>query len=119
MTTTTEVFKPETDDMRDAPSLAIIPNLIDKGATIRAHDPQGVEESRRLLPDGITYCDDIYETIAGADAIVLMTEWNEYRGLDFPRIRESVNGQVFIDLRNVYEPDVIAGHGFEYHGVGR
>ena len=112
-------FKPETDDMRDAPSLAIIPNLIDKGATIRAHDPQGVEESRRLLPDGITYCDDIYETVAGADAIVLMTEWNEYRGLDFPRIRESVNGQIFVDLRNVYEPDVIAGHGFEYHGVGR
>jgi len=112
-------FKPETDDMRDAPSLAIIPNLIDKGATIRAHDPQGVEESRRLLPDGITYCDDIYETIAGADAIVLMTEWNEYRGLDFARISESVNGKIFVDLRNVYEPDVIAGHGFEYHGVGR
>jgi UDPglucose 6-dehydrogenase len=112
-------FKPETDDMRDAPSLAIIPNLIDKGATIRAHDPQGVEESRRLLPGGITYCDDIYETIAGADAIVLMTEWNEYRGLDFSRISESVSGKVFVDLRNVYEPEVIAGHGFEYHGVGR
>jgi UDPglucose 6-dehydrogenase len=112
-------FKPETDDMRDAPSLAILPNLIDKGATIRAHDPQGMEESRKLLPGGITYCDDIYETLAGADAIVLMTEWNEYRGLDFPRVREIVREHVFVDLRNVYEPDVIAGHGFRYHGVGR
>ena len=112
-------FKPETDDMRDAPSLAIIPNLIDKGASIRAHDPQGVEESRKLLPGGITYCEDIYETVTGADAIVLLTEWNEYRGLDFPRIRECVSGQVFVDLRNVYEPEAIAAHGFEYHGVGR
>jgi len=112
-------FKPETDDMRDAPSLAIIPNLVDKGATIRAHDPQGVEEARKLLPGEITYCEDIYETVTGADAIVLLTEWNEYRGLDFPRIRETVNGPVFIDLRNVYEPEVITGHGFEYHGVGR
>jgi len=90
-----------------------------KGAAIRAHDPQGVEESRKLLPDGITYCEDIYETVTGADAIVLLTEWNEYRGLDFSRIRECVNGQVFIDLRNVYEPEAIAAHGFEYHGVGR
>ena len=112
-------FKPETDDMRDAPSLAIIPNLVDKGASIRAHDPQGVEESRKLLPGGITYCEDIYETVTGADAIVLLTEWNEYRGLDFPRIRECVSGQVFVDLRNVYEPEAIAAHGFEYHGVGR
>ncbi|UCC57202.1 MAG: UDP-glucose/GDP-mannose dehydrogenase family protein [Gammaproteobacteria bacterium] len=112
-------FKPETDDMRDAPSLAIIPNLMDKGAAIRAHDPQGVEESRKLLPEGISYCDDIYEAISGADAIVLMTEWNEYRGLDFSRIREIVKGQVFVDLRNVYEPGVITGHGFQYHGVGR
>ncbi len=112
-------FKPETDDMRDAPSLAIIPNLVDKGAKIRAHDPQGVEESRRLLPDGITYCNDVYETLAGADAIVLLTEWNEYRGLDFTRIKENVNGCVFVDLRNVYEPEMLAGHGFEYHGVGR
>jgi UDPglucose 6-dehydrogenase len=112
-------FKPETDDMRDSPSLAIIPNLIDKGATIRAHDPQGVEEAKNLLPDTVEYCDDVYTAAKGADAIVLMTEWNEYRGLDFDRIKGAMNSNVFVDLRNVYEPDTMRSKGFTYTCIGR
>jgi UDPglucose 6-dehydrogenase len=112
-------FKPETDDMRDAPSLAILPNLIDKGATIHAHDPQGVEEAKKLLPEKIVYFDDIYEAITGADAIVLMTEWNEYRGLDFDRLKALVKGCIFIDLRNVYNREKVSGAGFSYFCIGR
>jgi UDPglucose 6-dehydrogenase len=112
-------FKPETDDMRDAPSLAIIPNLIDKGATIRAHDPQGMEEAKKLLPQKVQYFDDVYEMIKGADACVLMTEWNEYRGLGPARIRELMAGNVFVDLRNVYERSVMQESGFDYSCVGR
>ena len=112
-------FKPETDDMRDAPSLAILPNLIDKGATVRAHDPQGMKEAKPLLPEKVIYCDDIYETFAGADAVVLMTEWNEYRGLDLERLRSLMRGNVFVDLRNVYEPTAMRGLGFAYSCVGR
>lgn len=112
-------FKPETDDMRDAPALAILPALIDKGADIRAHDPQGEREARPLLPDSITYCDDVYDTFADADAVVLMTEWNEYRALDMSRIQGLMKGKVFVDLRNVYEPKDMADKGFEYSCVGR
>jgi UDPglucose 6-dehydrogenase len=112
-------FKPETDDMRDSPSLAIIPNLVDKGATVRAHDPQGIEEARGLLPEKVEYFDNVYAMVDGADAIVLMTEWNEYRGLDFRKIREKMQGTVFVDLRNVYEHGPMKEHGFEYICVGR
>ncbi len=112
-------FKPETDDMREAPSLAILPNLIDKGANIRAHDPQGMEEARKLLPDNITYCGNLYETFEGADAAVLITEWNEFRNLDFNRIKKLMNGNVFVDLRNVYEPEHMGEMGFQYFCVGR
>ena len=112
-------FKPETDDMRDSPSLAILPNLIDKGATVRAHDPQGVEEARKLLPAKMQYFDDLYEMLDGADACVLMTEWNEYRGLDLARIRELMAGNVFVDLRNVYEHHAMQDLGFDYTCVGR
>jgi len=112
-------FKPETDDMRDAPSLAIIPNLVDKGATVRAHDPQGITEAKKLLPQKVVYFEDIYAMLDGADACVLMTEWNEYRGLDLGRIREVMAGNVFVDLRNVYERDMMSRHGFSYTDVGR
>ena len=112
-------FKPETDDMRDSPSLAIIPNLIDKGAIIRAHDPQGMDEAKELLPAKVQYFDDVYEMLQGADACVLMTEWNEYRGLDPERIRELMSGNVFVDLRNVYEHSVMSATGFQYTCVGR
>lgn len=112
-------FKPETDDMRDAPALSILPPLLDKGATIRAHDPQGMEEAKALMSGQITYCMDIYEALQGVDAVVLMTEWNEYRGLDMTRIRRLMKGNVFVDLRNVYEPDFMENKGFYYVSIGR
>ncbi len=112
-------FKPETDDMRDAPALAILPPLLEKGARIRAHDPKGMEEARDLLPEGVEYCDDIYKTLENADGLVLMTEWNAYRGLDLGKVLSLMRGKVFVDLRNVYEPTTMAQVGFEYTGVGR
>ena len=112
-------FKPETDDMRDSPSLAIIPNLVDKGAVINAHDPQGVKEARVLLPEQVNYFDDVYETVTGADVVVLMTEWNEYRGLQLKRVKELMAGNIIVDLRNIYGPSTIREHGFEYECVGR
>ncbi len=112
-------FKPETDDMREAPALSILPPLVDKGAVIVAHDPQGMREAKALLPDAVEYADDIYAAIEGADAVVLLTEWNAYRGLDLSRVRASMRGDAFIDLRNVYEPKMMAEHGFRYTCVGR
>jgi UDPglucose 6-dehydrogenase len=112
-------FKPETDDMRDAPALAILPALIERGALIRAHDPQGMGEAEALLPNSVTYCDDIYEAMRGADAVILMTEWNAYRGLDLKRVLEVMKGNVFIDLRNVYGPEDMRSAGFSYTSVGR
>jgi UDPglucose 6-dehydrogenase len=112
-------FKPQTDDMRDAPSLAILPPLMDRGAQIRAHDPQGMEEAKLELPPGIHYAESIEEAVRGADAVVLMTEWNEYRGLNLATLKESMNGNVFVDLRNVYEPEPMRELGFEYSCVGR
>lgn len=112
-------FKPETDDMRDASSLAILPPLMDKGAIIRAHDPEGMKEARHLFSDQILYCDGVYETFYGADAVVLMTEWNQYRGLDLKRVKSLMHGSIFIDLRNVYEHEIMSAHGFKYFCVGR
>ncbi len=112
-------FKPETDDMRDSPSLAIIPALIDKGATVIAHDPQGVHEAKEQLPDAVEYVDDIYAAAENADALVLMTEWNEYRGMNLTKLLEVMAGDVFIDLRNVYEKELMQTKGFKYYCVGR
>ena len=112
-------FKPETDDMRDAPSLAILPALADKGAIIRAHDPEGMEEARTVFPDSIHFVDNIDQAVDGADALVLMTEWNQYRGLDLGNIRKKMQGNVFVDLRNVYERELLEQHGFVYSCVGR
>ena len=112
-------FKPETDDMREAPSLAILPSLIAGGARIRATDPQGIAEAREHLSDSVEYFGDIYETLDGADAVVLLTEWNAYRGLDPEEVKRRMRGNVFIDLRNVYEPGPMRSLGFEYTCVGR
>ena len=112
-------FKPETDDMREAPSLHVLPPLIDEGANVRAHDPQGMDEAAAWLPESVRYCADPYEVAKTADAVVLMTEWNAYRGLDLERVRDSMCGRVFVDLRNVYEPDAMRALGFRYCGVGR
>ena len=112
-------FKPETDDMRDAPALSILPALLDKGAIIRAHDPEGAEEAKKILPATMQYCDNIDDVITGVDAVVLMTEWNQYRGLDLDDLKSKMKGNIFIDLRNVYERDTMSKHGFEYYCVGR
>jgi len=112
-------FKPETDDMREAPALSVLPQLIEKGATIKAHDPQGMEEAKKLLPPEVSFYDGIYDVFTGADAVVIFTEWNVYRGLDLGRARRLMNGNVFIDLRNIYEPDTMQQLGFNYVCVGR
>lgn len=112
-------FKPETDDMRDAPALAILPALADRGASIVAHDPEGIDEARDLLPEAIEYKNSVMETVAGADAVVLMTEWNLYRGLDLAALKGAMEGDVFVDLRNVYERPLMESAGFAYTCVGR
>ena len=112
-------FKPETDDMRDAPALAIVPPLIEGGARIRATDPRGIPEAQALLPSTVEYAEDVWEALDGADAVVLLTEWNVYRGLDLQEVRRRMRGKVFVDLRNVYEPDQVHSLGFEYTCVGR
>ena len=111
-------FKPNTDDIRDSPALAIAEELIKAGATVRTYDPEALEESMKVLPDMIP-CQDAYQTVEGADAIVLVTEWNQFRNLDFEQIRSKVKSPIFIDLRNVYEPQRIAEQGFYYVSVGR
>jgi UDPglucose 6-dehydrogenase len=112
-------FKPETDDMRDAPALTILPALLERGAHIRAHDPVGMDEARKELPAAIEYADTIDDAVRDADGIVLMTEWNQYRGLDLERLKSLMRGNVFVDLRNVYERPTMQAYGFQYSCVGR
>jgi UDPglucose 6-dehydrogenase len=111
-------FKPETDDMRDSPTIPIIEGLQDLGAVIRAYDPQAMERCRKIF-ENVTYCDDAYATAQGADALVLATEWNEFRALNFERIRKAMKAPNVIDLRNVYDPPRMRALGFEYTSVGR
>ena len=111
-------FKPNTDDMRDSPSLSILPVLREAGATVRAFDPEGMEEAKRLMPD-LDYCDDAYEAMDGADALVLITEWNEFRGLDLERVKALLRQPVVIDLRNIYKPEEMVAAGLSYHSIGR
>jgi UDPglucose 6-dehydrogenase len=112
-------FKPETDDMRDAPSLSILSRLAGDGAKLRAFDPEGMEQARPLLPEGVTYCESALDAAAGADALVLITEWNEFRALAPQRLRAAMRGNVLVDLRNVYDPVAMRQAGFAYHGIGR
>jgi UDPglucose 6-dehydrogenase len=112
------VFKPETDDMRDSPTIPIIQGLQQRGATIRAYDPQGMENAKKIFSD-IEYCADAYATAEGADLLVLATEWNEFRALNFERIRKALRQPVVVDLRNVYDPFRMSALGFKYTSVGR
>jgi UDPglucose 6-dehydrogenase len=111
-------FKPNTDDMRDSPSLDIVPMLQRDGATIRAYDPQGEEEAKTLLSD-VVWCTDAYDAVYRADAVVIITEWNEFRALDLKRVKSLMTAPVMIDLRNIYNPDEMADAGFDYTCVGR
>lgn len=112
-------YKPETDDMREAPALSILPELIENGAVVRAHDPKGMNEAKKLLPPSALFFDDAYDAVAGADALVLITEWNAYRSMDLEKLKHAMRGTAFIDLRNVYEPGLMSAAGFDYHCVGR
>jgi UDPglucose 6-dehydrogenase len=111
-------FKPNTDDMRDSPTIAIIEALQAEGATIRAHDPAAMDNARQIFT-AISYCDDAYEVAEGADVLVVATEWNQFRNLDLERLKEAMATPVVVDLRNVYDPQRMRELGFEYEGVGR
>lgn len=111
-------FKPNTDDMRDAPSLVVIPALQAAGADIRAFDPEGMEEAGKLLGE-VDFTKDAYEAIDGADALVILTEWNQFRALDLERVKSLLNTPLFIDLRNIYRPEDMREEGFTYYSIGR
>jgi UDPglucose 6-dehydrogenase len=110
-------FKPNTDDMRDAPSLVILPYLQAAGATIRAYDPEGAKEARKYL--NIELCQDTYEALEGADGVVILTEWNEFRALDFAKVKAALKQPLMVDLRNIYRPSQMQEAGFRYISVGR
>ena len=110
-------FKPNTDDMREAPSLVIVPKLQAAGATIRAYDPEGAKEARNLLD--IELCGNAYEALDGADGVVILTEWNEFRALDVARMKSLLKRPLMVDLRNIYRPAQMAAAGFTYVSVGR
>ena len=111
-------FKPNTDDMRDSPAIAVIRALQDAGATVKAYDPEGVEQARLVLED-VIYCDGPYEAIEGADALTIVTEWNEFRALDLARVKSLLKAPVIVDLRNIYVPEEVRAAGFEYSSIGR
>ncbi|TWB17158.1 UDP-glucose dehydrogenase [Nitrospirillum amazonense] len=111
-------FKPNTDDMRDAPSLDIVPELQRLGATVQAYDPAGMQEAEHLLP-GVVWCADAYAAIQDADVLAIITEWNEFRALDLDRVRRSMKAPVLVDLRNIYNPDDMSAAGFTYTSIGR
>ncbi len=111
-------FKPNTDDMRDSPSLEIVPALIEGGAEVSAFDPQGMDEAREML-DGVNWCESSYEALEGADVVALVTEWNEFRALDLERVKVSMSSPVMVDLRNIYNPEEMVDAGFEYYCIGR
>jgi UDPglucose 6-dehydrogenase len=111
-------FKPNTDDMRDAPSLSIVQALQDAGAEVRGYDPEGMEQARPMMP-GVTFCDSAYQAAQGADAAVLITEWDVLRALDLPRLAGAMAQPVFVDLRNVYPPEEVEEAGLRWHGIGR
>ena len=112
-------FKPETDDMREAPSLVIVPELVAAGAHIKACDPQGVREAKKLLPAGIEYLDSPYDAAKDADAVIILTEWNQFRALDIQRIKKAMRGNLFADFRNIYDRELLEKAGFTYIAVGR
>ncbi len=111
-------FKPDTDDMREAPSIPLVTGLLDLGAKVRAYDPAGMEQAKLELPD-ITYCDDPYAVAKGADALVIVTEWVQFRALDLKRLKREMANPVMVDLRNIYRRDEMEALGFTYESVGR
>jgi len=111
-------FKPNTDDMREAPSIPIITALQDMGAKVRAYDPEGMEQAKHYVTD-VVFCRDAYDCAKGASALVIVTEWEQFRALDFERLKSVMERRMLVDLRNVYRPDEVARHGFGYESIGR
>ena len=111
-------FKPNTDDMRDAPSIAIVQALRDVGADVVAYDPEGMEIAATLMPD-LAMASSAYDAVTGADAVVLVTEWDAFRGIDLERVGQLVKSRVLVDLRNVYNPAEVRAAGWHYSSVGR
>lgn len=111
-------FKPNTDDMRDSPAISVVQTLQDAGAKVTGYDPEGMENARKLI-DGIEYATGPYEAAHGADAVVIVTEWNQFRALDLDRLKSTMASPVLVDLRNIYRPDEVTAHGFTYEGIGR
>jgi len=111
-------FKPNTDDIREAAAIDLAHMLSNEGANLRAYDPVAMDNAHQIL-DGVKFCNDAYQVAAGADAVVLVTEWNEFRQLDMPRLYASMARKIFLDGRNIYDPAEMRAHGFEYRGVGR
>ena len=112
-------FKPQTDDMRDAPSLTLIDDLLEAGATVCAHDPASMAEARHKLGDRVAYAETNYDALAGADALIVVTDWNEYRHPDFARVKESLKRPVIVDGRNLYDPEKMQELGLNYYSIGR
>ncbi|MGH7647096.1 MAG: UDP-glucose dehydrogenase family protein [Gemmatimonadaceae bacterium] len=112
-------FKPQTDDMRESPALTLIESLLDAGASVVAHDPVAMPEARRRLGDRIAYTESNYDALTGADALVVVTDWNQFRHPDFERIKSSLKRPIVIDGRNLYHPDKMAALGFTYRSIGR
>jgi len=111
-------FKPKTDDMREAPSIPLITALQDMGAKVRAYDPVGMEQAKPLFGD-VAFCGSAYECAEGASALVIVTEWEEFRALDFERLKKVMAKPLLVDLRNVYSAEEVTRHGFGYESVGR
>ncbi|MCK5250619.1 MAG: UDP-glucose/GDP-mannose dehydrogenase family protein, partial [Spirochaetaceae bacterium] len=111
-------FKSETDDVRDSPSLTVVAELLEAGAAVRAHDPRGADNFRSFIPETVCFTTS-YEAVEEADALILMTEWNEYRALDLKILSEKMKGRVILDARNLLDPDMVRDFGFSYRGIGR
>jgi len=112
-------FKPNTDDLREAPALRLVHELLKQGARVKVFDPVAMENFRKTVKAPVEYGRNVYEMAEGCDALLLVTEWNQFRELDFARLKKVMRGDVFIDCRNVYTPDRIAARGFKYESFGR
>jgi len=112
-------FKPRTDDMREAPAIVVINGLLERGAEVAVHDPEALAQAKRVFGDRVTYHRVNYEALAGADALIVVTEWNEFRRPDFERMKQLMRRPIIFDGRNIYEPEVMREHGFTYVSIGR
>jgi UDPglucose 6-dehydrogenase len=112
-------FKPNTDDIRDAPAINVIRRLVDRGASVQAYDPIANDAARAAIGGETAFCEDMYAALEGADALLLATEWNEFRALDFARCARAMRGDLVVDGRNIFDPEKVLASGLRYAGVGR